>query len=78
MSIASTTVRVGEESALRDRSFVGRSGEAVAWLDVGAAGTLGVYGSARAIRRLGEAMVTAADAADELPAQQRQPAGAVH
>jgi hypothetical protein len=48
------------------RSFVGRSGDPVGWLDVGAGGELGLYGSPDAVRRLAAGLLIAADAADGL------------
>lgn len=77
MSVAHTTVRVGEDSMLREDAFVGRSGQPVARVSLGAQHEeVGVYGSARAIRRLGRAMLAAADAADKL-SPRREPTGAV-
>ena len=72
MSIARTSVRVREDSGLCDRPFVSRSGEPFAWLDVGEDAELSVYGSPRAMRRLGEAVLAAADAADDLSSE-REP-----
>jgi hypothetical protein len=66
MALARTTVRLGVHSPLREQSFISESGELCAWLDVGANGEFGVYGSAAALRRLGAALLAAADAADEL------------
>lgn len=66
MALARITVRVGEDSPLRAQSFIDESGELCAWLDVGAEGEFSVYGSPAALRRLGTAMLAAADDADEL------------
>jgi hypothetical protein len=60
------SVCVGEDAVLQRHRFVSAAGEPVAWLNVGDAGELCVYGSPEAMRRLGEAAVGAADAADEL------------
>jgi hypothetical protein len=67
MALTRTTVRLGEHSPLREQSFISESGELCAWLGVGAEGELSVYGSPAALRRLGTAMLAAADDADELP-----------
>jgi hypothetical protein len=66
MAIASTSVRVGGSTPMRQHVFVGRSGDPVGWLNVGEDGELGVYGSPEALRRLAAALLLAADAADEL------------
>jgi hypothetical protein len=66
MALARATLRLGEDSPLREQSFISESGELCAWLDVGADGEFSVYGSPAALRRLGTAMLAAADAADEL------------
>ena len=63
---ARMSVCVDDVAALRPHRFVSAAGEPVAWLNVGDAGELCVYGSPAALRRLGEAAVEAADAADEL------------
>jgi hypothetical protein len=63
---ARMTVCVDDEAELRPHQFVSAAGEPVAWLNIGDAGELCVYGSPAAMRRLGEAAVDAADAADEL------------
>jgi hypothetical protein len=60
------SVCLDDAAALRPHRFVSAAGEPVAWLNVGDARELCVYGSPTAIRRLGEAAVTAADAAEEL------------
>jgi hypothetical protein len=66
--VARMTVCVGEDALLRRHRFVSAAGESVAWLNVGDAGELCVYGSPEAMRRLGGALLGAADAADELAA----------
>jgi hypothetical protein len=66
MSVARTTVRVTGDVTVSQRSFVGRSGDPVGWLDVGERDELGVYGTPGALRRLAAALLIAADAADEL------------
>jgi hypothetical protein len=60
------TVCVADAVELRPQRFVSAAGEPVAWLNVGDAGELCVYGSPEAMRRLGAAAVGAADAAEEL------------
>jgi len=60
------SVCVDDAAALRPHKFVSAAGEPVAWLNVGDAGELCVYGSQAAMRRLGKAAVDAADDADEL------------
>ncbi len=57
MPIARMSVCVSEDAALRRHRFVSAAGEPVAWLNVGVAGELCVYGSPVAMRRLGEAAV---------------------
>jgi hypothetical protein len=69
MTVVHTTVRVDDESVVQERAFVRRSGEPIAWLDVGALGELGVYGSAPAMRRVGAAVLAAADAVEALTAE---------
>jgi hypothetical protein len=63
---ARLSVSVDEHAPLRPHRFVSAAGEPVAWLSVGDAGELNVYGSPAALRRLGEAALATADAADEL------------
>jgi hypothetical protein len=63
---ARMTVCVDDAAQLQPHRFVSAAGEPVAWLNVGDAGELCVYGSPTAMRRLGEAAVGAADAAEEL------------
>lgn len=65
MALARTTVRLGESPAAR-AVVSNEPGELCAWLDVGAEGEFSVYGSPAALRRLGTAILAAADAADEL------------
>jgi hypothetical protein len=60
------SVCVDDAAALRPHRFVSAAGEPVAWLNVGDAGELCVYGSPAALRRLGAAAVATAEAADEL------------
>jgi hypothetical protein len=60
------TVCIDEAAALGPHRFVSAAGEPVAWLNVGDAEELCVYGSPAAVRRLGEAAVEAANAAEEL------------
>ena len=55
MALARMSVSVGEDAPLRPHRFVSAAGEPVAWLNVGDAGELNVYGSPAALRRLGEA-----------------------
>jgi hypothetical protein len=57
MSVARTTVRVMDETTVSQRSFVGRSGDPVGWLEVGDRGELGLYGSPDAVRRLAAALL---------------------
>jgi hypothetical protein len=66
IAVARMTVCVGEDAPLRRHRFVSAAGEPVAWLNVGEAGELCVYGSPEAMRRLGEAVLAAADSAEAL------------
>jgi hypothetical protein len=66
MRVARCSVYVREESELRERSFVRESGEPWAWLDLGEDGEVSVYGSPAAMRRLGVAVIAAADVAEQL------------
>jgi hypothetical protein len=66
--VARMSVCVGDDAALVRHRFVSAAREAVAWLNVSDAGELCVFGSAAAMRRLGEAAVGAAELADELAA----------
>jgi hypothetical protein len=66
MSASRTTVRLTEDTTVSQRSFVGRAGDPVGWLDVGDGNELGLYGSPDAVRRLAAALLIAADAADGL------------
>jgi hypothetical protein len=66
IAVARMTVCVGEDAPLRGHRFVSAAGEPVAWLNVGEAGELCVYGSPEVMRRLGEAVLAAADEAEEL------------
>jgi hypothetical protein len=67
MRVARCSVWVREEAELREQSFVRESGEPWAWLDLGADREVSVYGSPAAMRRLGAAVIAAADVADGLP-----------
>jgi hypothetical protein len=66
MRVARTTVRLWPDTTVSQRSFVGRSGDPVGWLDVGERNELGLYGSPDAVRRLAAALLIAADVADGL------------
>jgi hypothetical protein len=66
MTRASVSARIEAESPLIEHVWLDTRGERVAWLDVGAAGELGIYGNPDAVRRLGRALLTLADCADEL------------
>jgi hypothetical protein len=65
-TITRMTVCVDEAVALRPHRFVSAAGQPVAWLNVGDAVELCVYGSPAALRRLGEEAIGTADAAEEL------------
>jgi hypothetical protein len=67
MRIARCSVYVRDESELREQSFVRESGEPWAWLDLGEDREVALYGSPAAMRRLGAAVIGAADAAEQLP-----------
>ena len=69
--VASCSVCVRERSELREHSFVRESGEPWAWLYVGEDAEVSVYGVPAAMRRLGAAVIAAADAA-ELLASERE------
>jgi hypothetical protein len=75
-AVARASVRVGEDSVLRQHVFVGRSGEPIGWLDVGEGADLGVYGSPGGLRRLAAALLIAADAADQFDHGDRESARA--
>jgi hypothetical protein len=64
MPLARTTVYVREDCDLGERSFVGRSGDPCAWLEIGD-DEVGVWGSPAAMRRLAAAVLATAEAADE-------------
>jgi hypothetical protein len=67
MRVARCSVRVREDSELREQSFVRECGEPWAWLDLGEDREVSVYGSPAAMRRLAAAVIAAADVADGLP-----------
>jgi len=67
--IASCSVCVRERSELREQSFLRESGEPWAWLYVGDDAEVSVYGRPAAMRRLGAAVIAAADAADRLASE---------
>jgi hypothetical protein len=64
--VASCCVRVCERSQLREQSFLRESGEPWAWLYVGEHHEVSIYGPPAALRRLGAAVIAAADAAERL------------
>jgi hypothetical protein len=65
---ARMTVCIDEAAVLGPHRFVSAAGEPVAWLNVGDEGELSLYGSPVAMRRLGEAAIGTAEAAEELAA----------
>jgi hypothetical protein len=67
MRLARCSVWVREEAELREQSFVRESGEPWAWLDLGEDREVVLYGSPAAMRRLGAAVIAAADTAEQLP-----------
>jgi hypothetical protein len=67
MRVARCSVWVREDSELREQSFVRESGEPWAWLDLGEDREVALYGSPAAMRRLGAAVMAAADVAEQLP-----------
>jgi hypothetical protein len=75
MAYARSTVRVNDDSALREHAFIRDSGAPCAWLDVGEDGALGVWGSPAAMRRLAAGVIAAADAAQGL-VDRKQPVDA--
>ena len=66
MRVARCSVWVRERSQLCEQSFVRESGEPWARLDVGEEREVSMYGPPAAMRRLGIAVMAAADVADEL------------
>lgn len=72
MTRTSVSALIEAESPLAEHVWLDTRGERVAWLDVGAGGELGLYGAPAAVRRLGRALLVAADNADQLA----QPDGA--
>jgi hypothetical protein len=70
MRLARCSVHVRERSELGEQSFVHESGEPCAWLELGDHEVV-LYGSPAAMRRLGAAVLAAAEAADALCAGKR-------
>jgi hypothetical protein len=64
--VARCSMWVRERSQLCEQSFVRESGEPWARLDVGEDREVSMYGPPAAMRRLGAAVMAAADTADEL------------
>jgi hypothetical protein len=65
MAHARVAVCVDEDSVLREHPFVGETGDACAWLDIGDH-AMAVWGTPAAMRRLATAVTATADAADRL------------
>jgi hypothetical protein len=75
MRVVSCCAYVREDSPLDERAFARKfNGEPWGWLEVGA-GELTVYGSPAAMRRLAAAVIGAAAAAEQLPAEEPEPVG---
>jgi hypothetical protein len=64
MRVASVCVYVRDGSPLAARAVVRESGEPWAWLDVGEAMEVSVYGSPAALRRLASELIEAAAIAE--------------